>query len=227
MRFSKESPRMLASIVAVLAGCCMIAPRAADADAAPQSVVLEVIVKFSNDSDLGRRIGKLMGEHPMDPGALADLKAPLRASTGLALTPVSVTSGRELLVRIEETPLLERVKQSLESQPEVDSATMVAAQDENPRLPRSMLLVRFPAASDAAALMKTAHGDGGHDAAVQALAAKLCAGSGVPVLGTAQQDARLAVTLDRYRLLGQVTAQFGRLDDVDYAQPNAILQLMK
>ena len=62
---------------------------------------------------------------------------------------------------------------------------------------------------------------------VQALATKLCAASGIPVLGRPEVRAALAVTVDRYTLLEKLVTRLNSLDYVDYAQPNSTVQFMK
>ena len=60
---------------------------------ASQSITLEVIVKFVDDSDPGRRVERILKGHPTDLSGLADLQARLLRSTGVALEPERVTSG--------------------------------------------------------------------------------------------------------------------------------------
>ena len=110
---------------------------------------------------------------------------------------------------------------------EVASAELIAIQNENPRLPENLLLLHFRASSDESALLENATSESAYAERVQALATKLCAASGVPVLGRPQAPAALAVTVDRYALLEKLVTRLHDLDDVDYAQPNSTIQFMK
>jgi hypothetical protein len=207
--------------------CGMTLVTAADTKLSSPSITLEIIVKFSRDSNAGHRIDGILKDHPEDLSGLGDLQEQLHHSTGFMLTPVRITSGRELLLRIPEDPLLERIKESLSKRPEVLSAELIAIQDENPRLAESMLLVRFHPSADESTLLNKAHAEAVYAGRVQALALQLCATCDVPVLGSAQAGAGLGLTVDRHALLEKLVTRLNNLADVDYAQANSTLQLMK
>jgi hypothetical protein len=185
-----------------------------------RSIALEIIVKFSDDSDTGRRVARILREHPQDLSGLVALRDELHRSTSFVLTPERVTSGRELILGVPEKPLLESVAQTVTKRPQVTAAELVAIQEENPRLPQHMLLVHFRASGNEVELLGKARGRKAGDGRVQALAAELCAPSGVPVLGAPGADDALAVTVDRYTVLEQIASRLTALEDVDYAQPN-------
>ena len=66
MHFHKrltDSPPLAA---AALLGCCLLSPAWSDSGLASQSTNLEVIVKFSHDSDAGRRVERILSKDPMD-----------------------------------------------------------------------------------------------------------------------------------------------------------------
>jgi len=224
----RAKPRLLTYLATTaLIGCCMVAPVLADADHSTQSLALEVIVKFSDNSGPGRLVGRIIKEGPNNPSNFAELEAPLRASTGLMLTPISVTSGRELIVGIAEKPLLEQLQEFLAKSPALVGTELIELHNENPRLAKTMLLVRFPASSDEALQLRNAQAQGGNHSSIQGLATSLSAGSGVPVQGVARGHEELALTLDRYKVLEEVVQQLNDMDAVDYAQPNSTVQFMK
>lgn len=227
MLFNKDIDLSSRFIGATLLACCLIGTAMADSARASPSITLEIIVKFSDDSDTGRRVDRILREHPEDLSGLTDLPGQLRRSTGFVLTPERVTSGRELIIRVPEKPLLETVKQTVTKRQEVSAAKILATQDENPRLPESLLLLHFRESGGEAELLKKAYGAKAYQGRVQALATELCAPSGVPVRGTAETGSGLAVTVDRSALLEEVVARLNDLDDVDYAQPNSTVQFMK
>ncbi len=212
--------------LALIAGC-MMAPVGAEAARASASITLEVIVKFADDSDAGRRVERALRGHPQDLSGLADLRSRLHRSTGFVLEPERVTSGRELIFRVPEEPLLESVRQTLAERTDVTLAELVAIQSENPRLAQSMLRVRFREPGDAFDLLTKAYGEQAYSERVQALTAELSAPSGVPVLGAPEADAGLAVTVDRYALLEKLVERLNAMDEVEYAQPNTTVQIMK
>ena len=132
-----------------------------------------------------------------------------------------------MLYRSPEKPLLERIEQTVAKRPEIAGTEVVAVQNDNPRLPEALLLLRFHASSDESALLGNAYNDDAYAERVQALATELSAGGGVPVIGTPHARTTLSITLDRYALLEQLVARLHELDYVDYAQPNSIVQFMK
>ncbi|GMQ74955.1 MAG: hypothetical protein BMS9Abin01_0198 [Gammaproteobacteria bacterium] len=199
-----------------------------DTGLASQSVTLEVIVKFTDDSEPGRRVDRILKEHPADLSGLADLQARLHRSTGVVLEPERITSGGELIFRIPEEPLLEIVKQTVTRRAQVSSAKLVAIQHGNPRLPESLLLLHFRESSQETELLEKAYGAPTvYRERVQVLATELSGPSGVPVRGTAEAESALAVTVDRHTLLQKLVAQLSGLAYVDYAQPNSTVQFMK
>ena len=217
----------LPCIGVTLLGCCMTVQASGETSAAAQSIALEIIVKFTGDSDPGRRVDRTLREHPTDLSGLVRLQTRLHRSTGIALEPERITSGAELIFRVPEEPLLEAVKQTVIRNAAVSSARLVAIQHENPRLPEARLLLHFREASEEAELLEKALGEPAYGDRVQALATRLCSPSGVPVRGVAEVQPALAVTVDRHTLLQKLVAQLNELEYVDYAQPNATVQFMK
>jgi len=227
MHFHKlltESPSLAA---AALLGCCVLSPAWSDSGLASQSTNLEVIVKFSHDSDAGRRVERILSKDPMDLDDFAEAQKDLGRSTGYVLIAQRISSGREVIFGIPEKPLLERIEQTVAKRPEIANTELVAVQNDNPRLAEELLLLRFHASSDESALLGNAYDDDAYAERVQALATELCAASGVPVIGTPHSPTALAITLDRHALLEQLVARLHELDYVDYAQPNSIVQFMK
>ncbi len=217
----------LPCIGVTLLGCCMTVQASSETSAAAQSIALEIIVKFTGDSDPGRRVDRTLREHPTDLSGLVRLQTRLHRSTGIALEPERITSGAELIFRVPEEPLLEAVKQTVIRNAAVSSARLVAIQHGNPRLPEARLLLHFREASEEAELLEKALGEPAYGDRVQALATRLCSPSGVPVRGVAEVQPALAVTVDRHTLLQKLVAQLNELEYVDYAQPNATVQFMK
>ncbi len=204
----------------------MIVQAAGAKSAAAQSIALEIIVKFADDSEPGRRVQRVLQEHPADLSGLAPLQARLHRATGVALEPEGITSGAELIFRIPQEPLLERVRQTVSRNTQVSSARLVTMQHDNPRLPQTQLLLQFHGSSEAARLLEKTLDEPAYRQRVQALATRLCRPSGVPVRGAAQAQSVLAVTLHGRAFLQKLSAQLNELEYVDYAQPNATAQFM-
>ena len=183
---------------------------------------LEIIVKFTNDSEPGRRIERLLSEGSQDLGGLAEAEAALEASTGVPLTRERITSGREIVFSIPERPLLETVQKEVARRADVESTSIETLQSDNPNLPAAELVVRFRESSDAFAALSGSRDDG-----AQTLADAIANASGVPLTGVARGRGELALGVDRAALLASLSARLNDRDDVDYAQPNATMQIMK
>ena len=226
MLFGSSQFFSLPCIGVTLLGCCVTVQASGVKSAATQSIALEIIIKFADDSDPGRRVHRILEEHPADLSGLAPLQARLHRATGATLEPDRITSGAELIFRIPEEPLLETVRQTVSRNAQVSSARLVTIPHDNPRLPRARLLLHFRASSETAGLLEKAFGEPAYREHVQALATRLCNPSGIPVRGTAQAQSALSVTIDRRALLQKLSAQLSELAYVDYAQPNATVQFM-
>ena len=214
-------------MAAALVACLSAWPASAEDGRGAPSPPLELIVKFSRDSDTGRRVERLLREGSQDLGGLAEAQAQLEKSIGIALERERITSGREILFSIPERPLLETVEASAARRPDVASTAIETLQAGNPRLPEARLVIRFVSSSEAyAALERADDADVPSDSA-RTLAKAIGASSGVPVAGVAQPHGALALTVDRQALLATLSARIGNLEDVDYAQPNAPMQIMK
>lgn len=159
MLFGSSQFFSLPCIGVTLLGCCVTVQASSVESAATQSTVLEIIIKFADDSDAGRRVHRVLEEHPADLSGLAPLQARLHRATGVALEPDRITSGAELIFRIPEEPLLEAVRQTVSRNAQVSSARLVTTPHDNPRLPRARLLLHFRATSETAGLLEKAFGE--------------------------------------------------------------------
>lgn len=214
-------------MVATLPAFALVAPASAESGPIPAPVGLEILVKFTDASDAHRRVKRSLDEYPQNLSTLAAVGDRLHRSTGFVLIPERVTSGAEIIVRVSERPLLETVMKTVSERQEVSSVELVELQRRNPYLPRSQLLLRFRETGDESNLLARAYTDQTYAGRVQALTTKLCAASGVPVLGSPETGAALAVTVDRNALMEMLVPRLNELDYVDYAQPNSNVRIMK
>lgn len=215
------------AMVAAAIVCLCIWPVSAEQGRGMSSAPLELIVKFSRDSEAGRRVERLLREGSQDLSGLAEAEAQLEAATGIPLTRERITSGREILFSIPERPLLEKIEDAAAQRADLESAELQELQSGNPMLPGARLRVRFRVSSGAFELLEGARDEAARSDAVRALTAEIAAGSGVPVTGVAQPQGTLELTVDRQALLEALSARVNDVDDVDYAQPNATMQIMK
>ena len=80
MRFVSDSEFSLQRMRSALIACCLVAFVPVEAALAFRSIPLEIIVKFADDSDAGRRVERILREHPQDLNALAELRDRLHRS---------------------------------------------------------------------------------------------------------------------------------------------------
>jgi len=214
-------------MVATSPAFALVAPASAESGPIPAPVGLEILVKFTDSSDAHRRVKRSLDEYPQNLSTLAAVGDRLHRSTGFVLIPERVTSGAEIIVRVSERSLLETVMKTVSERQEVSSLELVELQRRNPYLPRSQLLLRFRETGDESNLLARAYTDQTYAGRVQTLTTNLCAASGVPVLGSPETGAALAVTVDRIALMEMLVPRLNELDYVDYAQPNSNVQIMK
>ena len=220
MRIDELKGRFSGMTAVVLLTSFMSTPTRAQIDVSPGSVVMEIIVKFSDESSSGRLINRYVDRNSQDLEELSRIGDELHASTGFVLTPERVTSGRELVVEIPEQPLLERIRDVVVERTNASRAELITLQTENPRIAQAQLLIGFRRLSDEAKLLSDGYGEDGYAERVQTLASELSAPSGVPVRGVSRDGTELAIAVDRIALVDMVVARLKALEDVQYVQQN-------
>ena len=211
--------------IAVLLGAFMTVHAGGEPTARP--VVLEVIVKFSAASDLGRQVSRMLQANTVDMSRFDEPLRELEASLRIPLEPAGITSGREIILRVREAEALERVKEACTNDPNVAHAEVRELQAGNPMLASHRLLVDFADSSREARLVREAARDDDKRDELRALAEKLAAPSTIPVHADAESGDRLGIILDRSSLLESLVERLKGMAQVEYVQANTLLQPMQ
>ena len=195
---------MLALAAALAAGQATAAPVVAG----------DLIVKFRDSSAAGAALAAVLaGSRPL--ASAAPVAARLSRETGVPLTLVQVTSGREALLAIDRTALLRSLAQRAAREPGVARATVLgpAAAGLPPGLPSERASVRIELKPPASS-----------QASTEALAGRLASGELLrPRLHTEASGATL-LSYDMAGLTLALLARLGQRADVEYAQANRLLR---
>ena len=215
---------LFASIVLIFALCV-------DANAQPswetgteprRFVPTEAIVKFHNSTE-GHAIVKAATEaEPKSDPLLRSLVRELGRQVAIPLVVTGVTSGEELLVRIDSELLIEDVARRLRS---IGVVTNVDAISSEASLGTTSLRLQFTEGSHEE---KIVH-DRRYEASryeISALVSELSEFSGVPLQYQVDGERRLVVEMNVYELTEILVRRLSALSGVEYAELNQIMGFM-
>jgi len=208
---------------ALLVGLLAFQGVAMDYSTAATTVAGDIIVKFKDDSSSGKLMSQIV-RGAMQLKEAEKVAARLSQRLGVPLTPVRVTSGRELLLAIDRDRLTRDVLQRATRNSSVSKAEPVHA-PAGVLPPREMKFVldlqkgaaaereasRRPAATADSAEIKTLVDDAAGDLKAAASA-------------SVDERGRLVLAIDMAALTTQVAKQLEQCTEVEYAQPNLMLK---
>jgi hypothetical protein len=187
----------------------LVALATGQAAAAPV-VAGDLIVKFRDSSAAGAALAAVLaGSRPL--ASAAPVAARLSRETGVPLTLVQVTSGREALLAIDRAALLRSLAQRAAREPGVARATVLGPAVSG--LPSELASVRIelkpPASSTASA---------------QALADRLGSGELLRPRLSTDASGTMLLSYDIAGLTLALLARLGQHADIEYAQANRLLR---
>jgi hypothetical protein len=204
----------------ILAAAMAAAPTAGPVQPVTQNVPGELIVKCAPDSDAGRLVERLLREDPNALQALDATLASLADRVGLPLTLERLTSGAELLLRLDAEELLRRLEGSVAVRPEVQAVKLIAGDPQaSPLQPGAHLFVEFAEASRTAATLAQSPGE----EVMRELITSMTGDSDIPVVGTRVSDRALALYPNYAALLALFKRRLEALPEVDYVQVNIVM----
>ena len=189
-----------AAIVAALMAGCTYAEQngAAAAD--------EIIVKFASDQTINGTILQAFD----DASAETELEKSVQAlsdEVGIPFNYSRITSGREIVIEIPSSPVVDKIAQRVGRAEAVD--TVVTRTDDVSSAPGELLVT-----------LKRESIESGADVDPNALAAELIDDHRLAVFCELRADGRLAIMPNLERLVGTLAEQLSSRPDIDYAQPN-------
>lgn len=189
----------------------------------PPASTREFIVKFKPGSEGDRVAAEAMQQPSSQTAAFADVAAALGGETGIPVHIAAVTSGRELVMAVDAAAVTSAAVAALTERPDVVRAIppdMDGTPQATPRDP--VIAVEFAADSPIGRRLAAGRPEPlAEDPAFRDLQDDIARVAGVPL--TALPNA-VAFTLD----IGRLTTEFGdrlkQRTDVEYVQPNTLLQ---
>ena len=201
-----------------------VAIRAAEANGPPAFVPGELIVKFKSTSRAGEAVARATGAEPV-PDEVTALARRLSASLGVPLGAVRITSGRELLLKVDRERLTEAFVQRVGRDPSVRGVAPAGAGKTT--LPSGQLefVVDLVPGSEARRRLQQAIRAGGESApGIRELGTRLAAGAYPIPTARIDDRGRLVLALDIAALTHELVERLNRRPDVEYAQLNRILR---
>jgi hypothetical protein len=208
--------------LACLAALALACPPSRVRANGPAFVPGDVIVKFREGSEHAAPVARAMRAGVAEARAVA---VRLAADLGVPLEAAQVTSGRELVLRVDRAELARALARSVARDPAVLRATPVAAPRTVLPPPEVAIAVELRRGSEAERQVTAAADAGGRmTSEVAALAERL--GAGVRPAPACRIAGRggLVLTVDVAALTGDLVERLGRRPDVEYAQPSQIVR---
>lgn len=198
---------------------------AAGASGPPPFVPGDLIVKFTDASEAGALVAHAVRGEVAAERQLPGLVARLSVEIGVPLRAARVTSGRELVLSVDRERLLTALAERVQRDPAVKGAQ---PRVEPPAvLPPAeiALVVQCTPGSDADKLLQgAARADERRGRDIDALAARLTAGTDPKPAAEASARGELILTLDIAALTGQLVERLQRRADVEYAQVSQVVR---
>lgn len=192
----------------------------------PPFVPGEVIVKFSKDSKAGNILARAAKANWETDACLASYLSALSQELGIPLNAKQLTSGGELVLAIQTHELTAKLVAHLKRNPRV-LRTMEVESDKKGGMgaPRIEVLVEFAAGSHESTIISRALSKGlNASSSLQELTAELERGLGFKLESRATKNNQLAVVIKVDSLTLDLAARLNKRADVEYAQPNFVLQ---
>jgi hypothetical protein len=180
----------------------------------------ELIVKFSPASQAGQVAAQaLLGDARQD-AQLQALEQSLSRELNVHLDIRQITSGREIVLSVDTQALVSRVVEQLRTREEVKTAKLLEA-GEGQFLGNPKVLVEFAPGSKAA---RSLSAPVEQSQEVQRVVKELEGEVGARLIPELPETSQLILVLDLASLTADLLKRIRQRGDVEYAQPNVLLQ---
>jgi len=180
----------------------------------------ELIVKFYPASQAGQVVAQALQDDAHQDAQLQALQQSLSRELGVHLDIRQITSGREIVLSVNAQALAARVVEQLRAREEVKTAQLLeAGEGQLPGNPK--VLVEFAPDSTAA---RSLSAPVEQSQEVQRLVKALEGEVGAPLIPEPPETGQLILVLDLASLTADLLKRIRQRSDVEYAQPNVLLQ---
>ena len=149
----------------------------------------------------------------------------LSTEMGIALVPIRITSGQELVLSFERRKLAHALQQHVAQDPAVQKVSIAAGM--NALLPAAEIVFRVDFAAHSAAqevVRQAAQKRRRTSSEIRRLVARLAAGAYPQPVGQVDTDGQLILTINVEALTRDVVKRLKQRADVVYAQPSYIVR---
>lgn len=212
------------SILLVLMAAYGMDQTPAEANGPARFVAGELLVKFKDASDYGKRIVQAMprGERPPD---IERLAGQLSTELNVPLTAVRVTSGRELLLQIDREALAQRLTEQVQTNRAVRAVRVApAAQAVLPAAVLTVIVDLVPESDEHKQLSKAVKAGHPQGREIDGLARRLAAEFQPQPTGAVNEQGQLLLIVSIADLTQDLVARLQRRTDVDYAQVSHVIK---
>ncbi|MCZ6605415.1 MAG: hypothetical protein O7A03_09770, partial [Alphaproteobacteria bacterium] len=179
----------------------------------------EVVVRFATGTNERRLAAEALSGQPPGEARLSAMAEALSAELGWPIRFVQATSGQEWLISVDMTVVAERVVAHLRRHRDVSSATILKADGSLDASPRIRVEFR-PDSRTAQSLLDPMS----LDAAVTSFTAEISSALGFDLEASPVELPALIVSPAATSIVADLVDRLRRRGDVDYAQPNLMLQ---
>jgi hypothetical protein len=215
--------RIVRCVGATLLMTAAFAGQPAAGQETPPPSTREFIVKFKPGSAGDRAAAEAMQDPSRQPAAFAGLSESLGGETGIPVHIAAVTSGRELVMAVDSAAVTSAVLAGLTERPGVVRAIPLDTGPSPQAIPRDpVIAVEFTADSPIGRRLAAGRPEPlAEDPAFRELQDDIARIAGVPL---APLPNAVAFTLDVGRLTTELGDRLKQRADVEYVQPNALVQ---
>lgn len=191
----------------------------------PAFIAGDLIVKFTKESPFGVLLAQELRSDRVNAKALNIAAESLSAELGVALVPIRVTSGQELVLSIERSKLARALQQQVARDPAVHTVSLVAS--ANALLPATEINFTVDFAEHSAskqAVLQAAQARLQTSSEIRRLVARLVSGIYPQPAGRIDSHGQFILTVDVAALTRDLVTRLKRRPDVVYVQPSQIVR---
>lgn len=192
----------------------------------PPFVPGEVIVKFSEGSKAGAILARAAQGNWKTDACLASYLSALSQELGIPLKAKQLTSGGELVLTIQTHELTAKLVSRIKQNPRVVRTEESKAEEKGiVAAPRSEVLVEFAKGSHEAGVIARVRAQGlDTSSSLQEFMEEVERDLGLKLQSRTTKNHRLVVVIKVDSLTLELVARLNKHADVEYAQPNFVLQ---
>lgn len=184
----------------------------------------EVIVKFMSNSEIGQAGAAAVRGEELPKPRLKNLASSLSDQLNIPVEIKGITSGQEFVLRVDTETLVSQLLEQLKARKAVLNASLLAKGNERRLQEQHQVLVEFVSNSDLARALAKSPGDLRNSMVLDRFIRGLEAELGGTLTGRSPGPDQIILSIDTASLTATLLERLKKRPDVEYAQPNLLLQ---